>query len=82
MLSDPQKRREYDQGSRGNRKSRRGTRANNFDFDFDDFFKHFDFKQFEDDFADIFKHFDFKQFEDDFMSLYRQGRCNKKGRCQ
>ena len=52
-MSDPQKRQEYDQGSRGYR-FKKGTRATNFDFNFDDLFK-----QFEDDiFGDnMDKHF-------------------------
>ena len=53
VLSDPQKRQEYDHGSRGFR-YKKGTRASNFDFNFDDLFK-----QFEDDIfgSDMDKHF-------------------------
>ena len=56
-MSDPQKRQEYDHGGNRGFQFRKGTRASNFDFNFDDLFK-----QFEDDiFGDMnhghhFKH--------------------------
>ena len=56
VLSDPQKRKEYDVG--GNRRTHtQGSRANNFDFNFDDLFKQFENDMFPDMGADMKGHF-------------------------
>lgn len=58
VLSDPQKRKEYDmRGSGGHYTFTHGTRANNFNFNFDDLFKQFENDLFGDMSNDLKGHF-------------------------